>query len=816
MSAQIAVLVLLVLAGPGLAVAPPTTRRDRFGDPLPRGAVARLGSVRLRHLSVFGGVAVSSDGSRIVTLGQTARLWDRDSGRLLAELSRPGSVMNFTHDGKKLLSARFLLGSLNDEIWSHDLTTGKDEQLWVKSRYRGSPMELVLSKDGAHLAVYYAARQEGNDYDRLHLFDLKNRQEHLLLDAQSWVHGALAFSPDSKRLFLVRGFELQVWDVASRKKSSSIRLKVGARSLAVSPDGKTLAVHGDGAAVTIIRPDGKPRILTTAVKGEPTAGLGFSGDGKEVFFAPRSGPVVALDPITGKQTRVLVADDGHARSGNTFSGDGRWLVLRDSAVMEIIDTRTGKRLHSFDDHRSGGCPDAVASPDGDMVATWAGNDVRIWELRSGKMLRRIQGKGLLPDLRWTGDGKSVVIAGQEGKLVWYDSSTGRRTRTEALPAGKIARAALLSGGRKASCRVREKGGDTLCILDLARNGSRIFEKKGPHDYWSSPDGSHVLVVDWGEGRKEETAVRVLDTRSGKAIWEHVLPELHLEAIFSPRGDRVVVQAGKQTHIWDTSSGRKVATLAVGRAMHSGTMLGLSPDGRTLIVKGRLYQEQKGKGVAVRVGTAADRVQLIEVATGKVRHALPPLPRVGAIDFTRDGRHLITSHGDGTVLVWDVREVSERLSLRGVWDDLGSADAGKGFAAVCALAVAPVEALRILGEKLRPASIDGKKVRRWIIDLGADSFEARSQAEKQLKALGTDIESDLLKASEVAQDPEQRQRLLKLIAVGPASTRQTRALEALERIGTPEAVTLVKRLASGYPGSRLTREAKETLARLQRQ
>ena len=39
--------------------------------------------------------------------------------------------------------------------------------------------------------------------------------------------------------------------------------------------------------------------------------------------------------------------------------------------------------------------------------------------------------------------------------------------------------------------------------------------------------------------------------------------------------------------------------------------------------------------------------------------------------------------------------------------------------------------------------------------------------------------------------------------------------AMEQVASPEAVRLLKKLAAGHPGSRLTREAKESLARLER-
>ena len=45
--------------------------------------------------------------------------------------------------------------------------------------------------------------------------------------------------------------------------------------------------------------------------------------------------------------------------------------------------------------------------------------------------------------------------------------------------------------------------------------------------------------------------------------------------------------------------------------------------------------------------------------------------------------------------------------------------------------------------------------------------------------------------------------------------QVRAIEALEHIGTPEAMDVLKRLAGGAAATRLTREAKAALDRLNR-
>src|SRR5262249_55123948 len=149
----------------------------------------------------------------------------------------------FTPDGKSVVYSRFTFDPLGDEISSCDLATGKTERLWMDHKYRGSAHQLVFSPDGASLAVYYPARQNGNDFDLVYLFDMNAKKEYRLFERESWSSGLMAFSPDSKQLFIYRYPHLQVWNVADRKKESQIKLGSNATSLAVSPDGTMVAVQ---------------------------------------------------------------------------------------------------------------------------------------------------------------------------------------------------------------------------------------------------------------------------------------------------------------------------------------------------------------------------------------------------------------------------------------------------------------------------------------------------------------------------------------------------------------------------------------------
>jgi hypothetical protein len=80
------------------------------------------------------------------------------------------------------------------------------------------------------------------------------------------------------------------------------------------------------------------------------------------------------------------------------------------------------------------------------------------------------------------------------------------------------------------------------------------------------------------------------------------------------------------------------------------------------------------------------------------------------------------------------------------------------------------------------------------------------------------EPAIRKALDGRPSAEQR-RALEALLPGPAllhspeGLRQVRAVEALERAGSVEARDLLKRLAGGVEGARLTREARAALDRL---
>jgi hypothetical protein len=241
----------------------------------------------------------------------------------------------------------------------------------------------------------------------------------------------------------------------------------------------------------------------------------------------------------------------------------------------------------------------------------------------------------------------------------------------------------------------------------------------------------------------------------------------------------------------------------------------SPDGRTIA-----YARQARPGNF----WTNTHVTLYELASGQARASLPPLPgfdRMGpthdSTAFTRDGRCLVTT-SEGTALVWDVDGLGAQALTGREWADLAG-DGKTGFTAVCSLVVRPAQAIDLLSKKLAPSGIDAKQLRRWLDDLDHEELDARARAEKALAALEDHIEEDLRREATASASTESRLRLRRLLRTidngAPSGMRRLRAIEVLERIGTPEAVGLLKRLAGGHAGARQTREAAEALGRLKR-
>src|SRR5438067_846328 len=96
------VYLVLLIAGVGGQEVP----RDCAGDPLPPGAVLRVGTTRWRVGTDAWALAVSPDGKTVAAAGKESGLWDAATGKLLRRLTAlggPDCRVAFTPDGKTVI-----------------------------------------------------------------------------------------------------------------------------------------------------------------------------------------------------------------------------------------------------------------------------------------------------------------------------------------------------------------------------------------------------------------------------------------------------------------------------------------------------------------------------------------------------------------------------------------------------------------------------------------------------------------------------------------------------------------------------------------
>jgi hypothetical protein len=202
--------------------------------------------------------------------------------------------------------------------------------------------------------------------------------------------------------------------------------------------------------------------------------------------------------------------------------------------------------------------------------------------------------------------------------------------------------------------------------------------------------------------------------------------------------------------------------------------------------------------------------------------------VTSLDFTPDGKYLVSASKDGTALVWDVDRFAvasglapspDEKALAGWWDRLGDRDASNAAGAMLCFERHHALTLPFFKARLRPVKeLEPGRIAALIRHLDSSKFVVRQQAVRELEKLGELAEPELEAALEGKPPLEVATQVRQLLQqprepiTDTEQLRELRAVEVLEKIGTPEARTLLEGLAKGYPAARLTREAKASLDR----
>jgi WD40 repeat protein len=801
---------VLVLAVTGLAfavgaegAAPPAWHADLHGDPLPPGAVARLGTVR------WSG-------------GQVRQLAFAPDSKALAVSYRSGDV----------------------SLWR--VPTGKE--LLHISAHPGPVQALAFSSDGTALAT------AGVDGVRVWNTSTGRTVRHFRLLAYSFRH--LAFSADGKRL-AVGGTGLdshgggfaRVWDVPSGKELHRFQHEEMLLALALSPDGERLATFWLNGERRLCRVSTGRELWAHRRSAGLCSVLAFSPDGKHLLAGTLAAMACRYDAATGKLLHAWETCEERPASRLALAASAGLVASRsqDGDVF-LVSLTNGKRLRRFRAPQPGGDGELALSPDGKVLA-WTGHGrrfIRLWDVATGKQLPMPAGhEAAVTLLAFHPRGHLIVTSGLDATVRLWEANTGKQrhcwTEPEAplrclafSPDGKC----LASGNAENTIRLwdvataKEKRSIAPDDEPLAQVSGLAFSPAGVLLTWASVPGT-IRLWDANTGKKR-TQVELGPLPSPTEPLRPLATNTLMNDLIS--GSRC---ACAESATWRAFSADGKSLIGIGilrtlqlREVATGQDRGLGPPRLTPRTNREFELPQSFSAVAfapdghwLAVGDSVGEVRLCDLRTARW---LPPLrghrDRVRALAFSPDGRWLASASADSTVLIWRAHGLERRdgpvgaseRELAGWWADLAGPDARLAYDAIWALASAK-KAVPFLSKHLKPVPIvTPDRLRRLLADLDDDAFEVREKADQELADLGSVVAADL--RAELQRKPplEMFRRLERLLARLPSEElRPWRALEALENAGTAEARRLLAALSRGAPAHPLTREAKAACARLAR-
>jgi WD40 repeat protein len=481
--------------------------------------------------------------------------------------------------------------------------------------------------------------------------------------------------------------------------------------------------------------------------------IAFSPDGKLLAAGAWDGSMRVWDVFSGKELHASHEQKTPVHSV-AFSPDGKLLATEGkAAAIVLLNPVSGKELHRLASHQAA-VTGLAFSPDGNILASRSMDQtIRLWDVASAREIRKLGNQG--------------------SSRIGYDSETPLAFG----PDGKSIASAILNPGLMPGSVPR-----TFHVWKVADGEElRSFPDDTP---WHGPvaisQQSKLVAVGAAPSRGNPAHISLWDLETGKPLPPIDLSKLDFYVnlaflVFSPDGKFLAASGAGPIRIWELATRREVGQLAT--TDNGAACLAFSPSGRML------------------ASGSTDTTALLWDLTGRIKNGTFQTTSLSTQDFQKH------------------------------WDDLGASDPSKARPALWALVAAGDQSVELLQSRLHSAtsSTPPEGIARLVLELNSPDYPVRAKASAELIKQAELAEPALLEAQKKHPTLELRRRiddLLRLIAdsrIKPSEDklRAWRAVQVLEQINSPKARQFLQTLSDGAAAAILTREAKASLARLDR-
>ncbi|HEX5888193.1 MAG TPA: caspase family protein, partial [Pyrinomonadaceae bacterium] len=537
-----------------------------------------------------------------------------------------------------------------------DLSSGREVRRVKLSDKRVDTISFAFTPDGRVVAAGIVEK-------RLKLWDLTAKKDQDLGQTTK-EYSQVKFSRDGRLLALSENYVVKIWDVASGREVTQLKVPNSGAFLAqadafmtFSDDGKRIATGGFDTDTIIWETETAKRVSNLTGRTNMAYNVAFSADGTQLT----SGGRTRWDLRTGSGLRIVPASASSEKTYGVPSPDGRVVAVMkpNSSVLSLVETPSGRQLFTLTPSGDAGVVQKMRfSADSSVLAVvygaveqqgqgptgptsyLRGSQVKLWDVKNGRELRSMAADELPSEAEFSADGRVVATIGSMGQVALWDAQSGTRLHElRSSPMASFTPPQIKPGQMPTMPNMNEivgmmtnvmgsmaagTMGRTVTSLAFSPDGKTLvtggFESKANIDLAAMMSGA----MSGSKGGKRQKGTPTPDPQD-------LMKDLKVEAI-------------GQVQIWDVASGREIGNLkGHGRAVGK---VAFSRDGKLLATG--------GTDNTIKIWDLAAKRELATL-TGHTAN-------IESLDFHPDGRLLATAGEDGSTFLWDTKTGEHLLTL----------------------------------------------------------------------------------------------------------------------------------------------------------